>query len=231
MSVRVGIVDGGFECTVANTRVACSRFVVGEDGLVERAPPDGRPLPHGESVAALVLGGAPSARLIDARIATATSRPTPRLVAAALDWCVAEGAHVVNFSLGLPEDRRVLREACARAVALGVILVAATPARGAPVYPARYSGVLAVSGDARCGAGQWTVLEASDPAGAAYGSCPAGPAGAPGGASMATARFTGIVGQFITEHRKAGLDGLVDYLATFATWRGRESKRIAEIDS
>jgi hypothetical protein len=225
MSVRVGIVDGGFECTGSDTRVACARFIVGDDGSVERALPDARPLPHGESVAALVLGGAPSVRLIDARIATATSRPTPRLVAAALDWCVDEGTRVVNFSLGLPEDRRVLREACARAAALGVILVAATPARGAPVYPARYPGVLAVSGDARCGAGQWTVLEA------AYGCCPAGPGGALGGASMATARFTGIVGQFITEHPKAGHDGLVDYLATFATWRGRESKRIAEIDS
>ena len=231
MSVRVGIIDGGFESILPDVRVACAQFAVGEDGAVRRGSPNARALHHGESVAALVLGGAPTARLIDARIATTTSRPTPRLVAAALDWCVAEGARVINFSLGLSEDRRVLREACANALALGVILVAAAPARGAPVYPARYPGVLAVSGDARCGVGQWAALDASAHAGAAYGCCPGGPTGTPGGASMATARFTGIVARFITEHPNAGRGGLVEYLATFATWRGRESRRIAEIDS
>ncbi|NMG74950.1 subtilisin-like serine protease QhpE [Aromatoleum diolicum] len=229
MSVTVGVVDGGFERVPRASLHAAAQFVAGDDGAVRREVPCGRALPHGECVAALVLGAAPSVRLIDARIATTTRPPTPRLVAEAIDWCVAEGARIVNLSLGLAEDRSVLREACARTVGQGVVLVAAAPARGAPVYPASYPGVFAVSGDARCRPGQWSVLDA--PAGAAWGTCPDAPGGARGGASLATARFTGIVAKFVVNYPEVGLAGLADHLATFATWRGRENRRIAEIDS
>lgn len=229
MSVMVGIVDGGFERVPPASLHAAAQFLAGDDGPVRREVPRGQALPHGECVAALVLDAAPTARLLDARIATAASQPTPRLVADAIDWCIAEGACIVNLSLGLAEDRGVLREACARAVGQGVVLVAAAPARGAPVYPARYPDVHAVSGDARCRPGQWSVLDAA--AGAAWGTCPDAPGGARGGASMATARFTGIVAKFVANHPAAGRNGLAEYLATFATWRGRENRRIAEIDS
>ena len=230
MSPRVGIVDGGFARVPAGALQAAAQFSAEPDGRVRRGPPLARALPHGECVAALVLCAAPDACLIDARVATDTSPPTPRLVADAIDWCVAEGARIVNLSLGVLEDRDVLRDACARAVALGVLLVAAAPARGAPVHPARYPGVIAVGGDARCGPGQWSMLTDAGSGGASWGSCPAGPNGEPGGASMAAARFTGIVAKFLAHHPDAGRNGLAEYLATFAGWRGRESRRIAEID-
>ena len=160
MSVRVGIVDGGVG-TVAPERLAASaRFVTDHDGDVDmiRETHLGPALRHGELVAALVLAAAPTAILIDARVASATDRPTARSVAAAIDWCVAEGARIVNLSLGLVDDRAVLRDACARALAGGVTLIAAAPARGAAVYPAGYPGVLSVCGDARCADAQWSLL-------------------------------------------------------------------------
>lgn len=231
MSITVGVVDGGFACVPAAALQAAAHFVTDEDGSVYREPVLGHPLPHGEAVAALLRAAVPAVRLLDARIASADHPPTPCLVAAAIDWCVGEGARVINLSLGLIEDRAVLREACERAVACGVLLVAAAPARGTPVYPAAYPGVLSVSGDARCGAGQWSLLNGETAGAATYGCCPAGPTNKPGGASMATARIAGIIAKFLSQHPSAGRSGLAEYLAACATWHGREHKRIAEIDS
>lgn len=231
MSVTVGIIDGGFTSVPAHALRRAASFIPAADGSVHREPAGGRPLPHGEAVAALVLAAAPNACLIDARIASHRYAPTPAMVAAAIEWCADEGARVVNLSLGLLEDRAILRESCARALARGVVLVAAAPARGTPVFPAAYPGVFAVSGDARCALGQWSLLKGETSGAAGWGCSPAGPAKATGGASMATARFTGIVASFLADFPSAHPDGLVEHLAVRATWHGREYKRIAEIDS
>ena len=231
LDVRVGIIDGGFASVPAGALHASAAFVDGGNGAIRCISPGTPPLPHGERVAALVLEPAPEARLIDARVASHAERPTARGVAAALDWCVAEGARVVNLSLGLADDRAVLRAACARAVGFGVLLVAAAPARGAPVFPACYPDVFAVSGDARCGPGEWSLLDRDAKAGAAYGASPDAPLGGPGGASMAAARITGLVAAFLARRPDAGCHVLVEHLAAFASWRGRENRRIAEIDS
>lgn len=231
MTLRVGIVDGGFERVPRTALHVAAQFVVDDCGVLLRDKVGDRVLPHGEAVAALVLAAEPDAQLIDARIASPAHQPTPRLVAAAIDWCVREGARAINLSLGLAEDRAVLREACEQALSHGVVIVAAAPARGTPVYPAAYPGVLAVSGDARCAPGQWSLLNGETSGAAAYGCCPAGPNNTPGGASMATARFTGIVTRLLAQYPFTGRHGLVEYLAACATWHGREHRRIAEIDS
>ncbi|HJV28236.1 MAG TPA: S8 family serine peptidase [Aromatoleum sp.] len=231
MSVMVGIVDGGFESVPATALHDVARFVADGEGSMRRESPSGRTLPHGEAVAALVLAAEPGARLIDARIASPGHPPTPRIVAAAIDWCVSEGARVINLSLGLLEDRAVLRDACEHAISRGVVLVAAAPARGSPVFPAAYPGVQSVSGDARCASGQWSLLKGETAGGALYGCCPAGPDEARGGASMASARFTGIVARLLAQFPCAGGNGLAEYLAACANWRGREYKGIAETAS
>lgn len=230
MNVIVGIVDAGFSRVPAALLQAAS-FSMDESGGVRRQPAAGGALPHGEAVAALVLEAEPSARLLDARIASPGLSPTPRLVAAAIDWCAREGARVINLSLGLLEDRAVLRDACEHALDCGVVLVAAAPARGRPVFPAAYPGVFSVCGDARCAPGQWSLLAGNDYGAAAWGCCPAGPPDAPGGASMAAARFSGIVARALAQFPFPGRTGLAEYLAACATWRGREIRRIAEIDS
>lgn len=231
MSVTVGIVDGGFSGVPSHLLQRAASFIPAPDGSVHREPPSGRPLPHGEAVAALVREAAPAVQLIDARIASLRHAPTPVMVAAAIDWCVEEGARVVNLSLGLLEDRAVLREACTRALAQGVVLVAAAPARGTPVFPAAYPGVIAVSGDARCAPGQWSQLKGETSGAADWGCSPAGPGKTVGGASMATARFTGIVARHFMQDPAADPQGLADFLAGRASWHGREQKKIAEIDS
>ncbi|AKU12848.1 hypothetical protein AzCIB_2955 [Azoarcus sp. CIB] len=231
MSVTVGIIDGGFIGVPSHALHRAASFIPAADGSVGCESAGGRPLPHGEAVAALVLEAAPAARLIDARIASHRHAPTPAMVAAAIEWCADEGARIINLSLGLLEDRAVLSDACERAIARSVVLVAAAPARGTPVFPAAYPGVLAVSGDARCAPGQWSLLKGETSGAADWGCSPAGPGKTAGGASMATARFTGILARHLMQYPAADPQGLADHLAARASWQGREHKRIAEIDS
>src|SRR5581483_9541851 len=139
---------------------------------------------------------------------------------------VAAGARVVNLSFGLRADRDVLRGACARAVAAGVLLVAATPARGAPVFPASYPGVVRVSGDTRCGAGEVSDL-AGDPAdlGAAPGG--EGGTGVAGGASFACARVSGMLAAVLAGEPGLGPAAALARLRARAAWRGRERRGVA----
>lgn len=142
-------------------------------------PPVPDRLGHGTDVARLILAAAPQAALIDAQV-FADGRPvSAAAVAAAIDWAVGQGAELINLSLGLREDHWALRHACAAASAAGVLLVASSPARGGAVYPAAYPGVLAVTGDARCADGEWSLLDGpgaarGDVAGAQVGACPDG---------------------------------------------------------
>jgi hypothetical protein len=71
-----------------------------------------------------------------------------------------------------------------------LILIASTPARGAPVYPAAYPGVLRVTGDARCGPAEVSALGGVP---ADYGACVRDVDGTPGGASLAAAHVTGLL--------------------------------------
>ncbi len=118
-------------------------------------------LGHGSRVAAVIQACAPAADLLIAQVFVQRLTTSAAQVAAAIDWLVASGASVINLSLGLREPRPVLATACQRALAAGVILCAATPARGEPVYPAAHAGVWRVTGDARCARHEIAALDAA----------------------------------------------------------------------
>lgn len=179
---RVGLVDTGVGPALAGSVAAARAFA-------------GAPLAedvhgHGTTVAGIVLHYAPRARLLNAQAFGARARGDAAAVADALRWLIVERARLVNLSLGLPHDRDVLRAAVAEALASGVILIASTPARGAPVYPAAYPGVLRVTGDARCAPGEVSALGGQP---ADYGACPRDLEGTPGGASFAAAHVAGLL--------------------------------------
>jgi subtilisin family serine protease len=179
--IRVGLVDTGIAPSLAGAIVAAKDFA---------GVPIGDTSGHGTTVARIILHHAPDARLLCARAFGLGGRAEPAAVADALRWLIAERARLVNLSLGLPHDRDVLRAAVAEALAAGLILIASTPARGAPVYPAAYPGVLRVTGDARCAAAEISAL-GGEPAD--YGACPRDLEGNPGGASLAAAHLTGLL--------------------------------------
>ena len=174
--LRVAVIDSGIDAAalgrgaavIGAARFALSAAEGGRDSggpQVRQLPPVRDPLGHGTDMARLILAAAPGVQLLDAQI-FADVRPVAggahvAVVAAAIDWAVAQGAQLINLSLGLREDHWALRHACAVAHTAGVLLVASSPARGGPVYPAAYPGVVAVTGDARCAEGQWSLLDSS----------------------------------------------------------------------
>jgi subtilisin family serine protease len=114
-------------------------------------------LGHGPALADALLADA-RAELVVARVFFAALATSATQLAAALDWAVEQGAALANVSAGLRDDRVVLAAAVERAQSHGVLVVAASPARGAGVFPAAYPGVVRATGDARCALGEWSWL-------------------------------------------------------------------------
>lgn len=193
------------------------------DGQVScsAATPDA--LGHGSAVGGVIRHLAPRARLVVAQVFHQRFTTTALQVAAAIDWLVDEGVQVVNLSLGLSQDRPVLAAACARAVEAGVILCAASPARGDPVFPSAYPGVFRMTGDARCGRDElsWLATRHAD-----FGAHvrPLEGARAGNGASIGCAHLSGHVGRLLSAGVAPEADAVADALKAQARYRGPERR-------
>jgi hypothetical protein len=80
---------------------------------------------------------------------------------AAIDWATARGVRLVNLSLGVddPQQEPPLRAAVERAVAAGVLIVAAVEPGGRRWLPGSLSGVIRVELDWDCPREEVRVLE------------------------------------------------------------------------
>jgi subtilisin family serine protease len=147
--VRVGLVDGG---------VAATQPTLSEVPIVQKAfaPGGPRPSPHGTAVASLIAGrkgvfrgAAPGAALLVADVYGATpAGGSAEAIVRALAWLAAAHAPVINISLVGPPNL-LLETAVKALVARGHLVVAAVGNDGpaaAPLYPASYPGVIAVTG-------------------------------------------------------------------------------------
>jgi hypothetical protein len=152
---RVGLIDscGGLEGIDA----AHAAAFVAHDGRVECREAVADPTGHGSRIAELLLSGR-RVELLLGQVFTTLGPTSGAAVAAAIDWAVERRVGLIHLSLGLAGDRAVLRLAVQRAIDAGCILVAAMPARGAPVYPAAYPGVIRATGDARCAPHELSAL-------------------------------------------------------------------------
>ncbi len=137
--VRVGVVDSGHTEVQAGVVLAGQRFSLADDGL-DRLPLATDALGHGSAVIQAILFRAPQARFSVAQVFDGRGVTSPLQIAAALQWLGGQGVRVVNLSLGVRQDRPLLREAVAELVAAGVLVCASSPARGEPVFPAAYPG-------------------------------------------------------------------------------------------
>lgn len=212
--LRVAVIDCGILGPVADRRTFA------EDGQERASVAPGAA--HGSIVAEIIAHMAPRAEVLDAQVFTERPATTATAVAAALAWAVAEGASVVNLSLGLSHDRPVLATACAEAVAAGVLVVASSPARGGPVYPAASPGVIRVCGDARCTPGTFSALNTAQ---ADFGACVYAPDARHGdptrsGASFAAAYVSGRLAALLEQ----GEGHAVERLREECRWHGPERR-------
>lgn len=222
MPVKLAIVDSAIGELPGSVVAARLAFRLAADGRVLCAAGTAAdPLGHGSAVAKLVLERAARCVLLSAQVFHANEPSAVQVIAAAIDWCVAQGARVVNLSLGLADDRRTLRDSCEAALAQGVLLVASWPARGGAAYPAAYPGVLAVNGDIRCGQGEFSCL-----AHELFGASALPPHGfSGGGASYATARIAGEAGAFFETFPTASAADFRNKLLAGARFHGRERRQ------
>src|SRR6185437_16179028 len=180
------------------------------------------PSGHGSRIAGL-WAGVVDFELLLGQVFVEAGATSGAAVAAAIDWAVGRGADLIHMSLGLAADRAVLGAAVGRAVASGCIIVASTPARGGPVYPAGYAQVIRGTGDARCSGGELSWLGAG-----LFGGCPrfaedVGGVGARmgGGASAGAAWVTRKI---MGGPKYRSVNALVAALSDGARYRGPERR-------
>lgn len=205
MSLRVALVDG----PLAPDHPRLGRRLALREGPAES--PAGL---HAAALAGAVLRHAPEA-VIDSLVVFDGGLSTDAAsVAAALG--AAGGAEVVLCAFGLARDDPAIAAATAALLARGALVVAASPARGGPVWPAAIPGVIAVQGDARCGPEHWSHL-----APGRFGACPAAGAGVRG-ASAAAGHLAGHLARLIAD--RGSREEALSALEAGAAFRGPERR-------
>jgi len=219
--VRIALLDSGVDDSLKES-VSMSRasLQMKHEGVIEKVAITDK-LGHGSALARVIISMAPTSRLLVAQLFRQKLLCTPVQVAAALDWVVSEGAQLVNMSFGLSHDRPVLREACERARAAEVILVAASPARGRPAFPASYPGVIRATGDARCRAGEISFLDSPQ---ADFGGCVQSSDTVVAGASVGCAHVTAKIASGLSSGLIAGSRDARQWLARQARFQGPERR-------
>jgi serine protease len=116
-----------------------------------------------------LAGVAWSAKILPVKVLDAEGSGTDAVIIAGINWAAANGAKVINLSLGGPDDNPLLHDAITQAVAKGIVVVAAAgnTGVGAPEYPAAYPEVIAVGATDNNGAltafsthGDWVDIAA-----------------------------------------------------------------------
>lgn len=113
-----------------------------QDGRIDEA------LGHGSHVAGIVAMVAPEARILPLRVLDDDGRGKAYDIARAIDLAVARGARVINLSLGMLVEDRLIAEAIARAVSRKVVVLASAGNWGdedPEEFPADESDALAVA--------------------------------------------------------------------------------------
>ncbi len=216
---RVAVIDSGID-PQAEVAVRTARRFEDLDGqiLAGDARPDGAG--HGTTITRIIASAARPVELLIGQVLDRHGRCTAAAVAAAVEWALSGEAQLLHLSLGLRADRVVLAESIAHAVRSGVLVVCAAPARGAPVFPAAYPGVLRATGDARCSRDEIAALDTRT---ADFGACVA--AGLQGSAAARGASIGAAhVSRLIISHVEAGSSPATvrAALAARAAFRGPE---------
>ncbi|MBA1376299.1 subtilisin-like serine protease QhpE [Pseudomonas brassicacearum] len=218
--LRIGVVDSGHSPAQRMRVIAGRRFSLLEDGLAESDLRDD-PLGHGGAVIEAISQRAPVAVFCVAQVFDQRGITSALQIATAIDWLVAQEVRLINLSLGLRHDRSLLREACAAAVAQGILLCASSPAQGEGVFPANYPQVLRATGDARCTEQQWSWLNSAQ---ADFAACVHGTHPGQSGASLGCAALSGHIASFLVENPEASNEHVVEWLQKNACYQGPERR-------
>lgn len=174
---------------------------------------------HAQAVAAAIHAFCPQAELLAFPVFTERLISSRTCLIEQLTLAMQSDATLLHCSLGFPTPDPETAQAFDLACQYFRFVIAASPARGNPVYPAHYQGVIKASGDARCTEGEYTYLGTSNVDFAASPH-PVNGTGL-GGASIGAGRITGLLARACLEQRAD-----VEQLKKNANYRGAERRLI-----
>lgn len=195
----VALIDSGVATHQEASVIEAAAFRMVAGRLETRAAAADR-LGHGSALLDILLGYAPTVRVLNAQIFSESRLAQTEAVAHALRWVARLGAQIANLSFGVAQEGGMLREACAALLQAGTLLVAAVPASGRCVYPALFPEVLRVTGDIRCKVGEvsWLGTERADFGASTCGCHEQRELEQRGGSSYAVAHVSGMLAHLLS---------------------------------
>ena len=152
--VRVAVVDSGIHPANPHIDVPVSGVRIGAGGETDDDYLDR--IGHGTAVAAAILEKAPGIELVAVRVFEHRLMTTADVLARGISWAAANGARLINLSLGTsnPSRAAVLGAAVEEAVAAGAIVVSALESNGVTWFPGSLPNVVGVTLDPACDRGE-----------------------------------------------------------------------------
>jgi subtilisin family serine protease len=232
VQIRVGLIDGGVDAD--HPAFATQRPQLSGCG--------GKPVPsaHGTAVASLFVGrapefhgAAPGAQLVAVDIYCGSEVPGGRVrdIVLALGELMAADVRVINMSVVGP-DNTVLAAVVRKVIARSIVIVAAAGNDGpgaAPLYPAAYPGVVAVTA---VDAHEKVLMEAcggdhvgfAAPGADMLAAAPGALYAAVRGTSYASPLVAGLLAQLLAKEGAVAVDEVVRQLAATAVDRGKAGR-------
>lgn len=152
--VRVAVLDTGIDYRHPDLSL---RYAGGYDFVFDDDDPmDDSSSQHGTHAAGIivaqlngegVVGVAPQARIYGVKVLDGAGFGSLEWLIEGIDWAIANEMHIINLSLAFDENSLAVQDACDRAWAAGLLLVASAgnTGGGAALYPATYESVIAVN--------------------------------------------------------------------------------------
>lgn len=212
--LKVGIIDSGIPAS-SELPILTAKDFTNASTTIDL-------LGHGTSITN-IIGRNIAVELISARVFNDKLICTPSQVAEAIQWLISKNVDFINMSFGLRNDRSVLRNSCEQALAKKIIVVAAAPSQGEPVYPSNYNGIIRATGDARCKQGEISWLDSSQ---ADFGGYPGKPLLEPAGASIGCASVTTSLVQLKLQNPHYNQAELIAALIKKSIYQGTQQKNL-----
>jgi len=148
--VRIAVIDSGVHPGhphIAATGLLPGVAVLADGSLDEGAEAALDRVGHGTAVTAAIQQLAPEALILPVRVFREGLRASPRALIAAMDWASAQGADLINLSLGTTNPAHAEHFAAAAARSRARIVAPRMAADDTPCWPGMLAGVIAVGLD------------------------------------------------------------------------------------
>jgi subtilisin family serine protease len=207
--VVVAAIDSGVHAAHPHVGGVWRGLAIREDGTIDDEYVDR--LGHGTAVIAAIREKAPDADILAIKVFWTSLATNTATLVRAIDAAVAQGAAVINLSLGTADmrHRADLQAAVARARDRGAVVVAAHDDNGVRWLPGCLDDVIAVRADWSCARDTYSIVSVEDRTAIATSAYPRDIPGIPrernvNGVSFAVANASGFVARALESSPGAG---------------------------